>query len=39
MLVGHMQKNKETGDTKYIYRKQLDKDCFQHDFAYGDFKD
>ena len=29
----------ETGDTKYIYRNELDKVCFQHDMAYGDFKD
>ena len=33
------QKFKETGDTKYIYRNELDKACFQHDLAYGDFKD
>ena len=30
---------KKTGDTKYIYRNELDKACFQHDMAYGDFKD
>ena len=30
---------KETGDTKYMYRNELDKACFQHDRAYGDFKD
>ena len=30
---------KETGDTKYIYRNELDKACFQLDMAYGDFKD
>ena len=29
---------KETGDTKYIYRHDVDKTCFQHDMAYGDFK-
>ena len=29
----------ETGDTKYIYKNELDKSCFQHDMAYGDFKD
>ena len=29
----------ETGDTKYIYRNELDKACFQHDMACGDFKD
>ena len=30
---------KETRDKKYIYRNELDKACFQHDMAYGDFKD
>ena len=30
---------KETGDTKYMYRNELDKACFQHDRAYGYFKD
>ena len=30
---------KETGDTSYIYKNELDKACFQHDMAYGDFKD
>ena len=30
---------KEPGDTKYIYRNELGKACFQHDMAYGDFKD
>ena len=34
-----IQKFKATGDTKYIYRNELDKACFQHDMAYGDFKD
>ena len=34
-----MQKFKETRDTKYIYRNELDKACFQHDMAYGVFKD
>ena len=34
-----IQKFKKTGDTKYIYRNELDKACFQHDIAYGDFKD
>ena len=29
----------ETGDTKYIYRNELDKACFLHDMTYGDFKD
>ena len=34
-----IQKFKETGDTKYNYKNELDKACFQHDMAYGDFKD
>ena len=34
-----IQKFKETGDTTYIYKKELDKTCFQYDMAYGDFKD
>ena len=34
-----IQKFKETRDTSYIYKNQLDKACFQHDMAYGDFKD
>ena len=34
-----IQKFKETGVTSYIYKNELDKACFQHDMAYGDFKD
>ena len=34
-----IQKFKETGDTSYIYKNELDKACFQYDMAYGDFKD
>ena len=34
-----MQKLKKTGDSRYIYRNELDKACFQHDIAYEDFKD
>ena len=30
---------KRTGDTRYIYRNELDKACFQHNFAYADHKD
>ena len=30
---------KKTGDLRYIYRNELDKACFQHDMAYGNFKD
>ena len=33
-----IQKFKETGDSRYFYRKGVDKACFQHDMAYGDFK-
>ena len=43
---GPFTKNKEriqnfkgTGDTSYIYKNELDKACFQHYMAYGDFKD
>ena len=31
-----IQKFKETGDTKYIYKNELDKACFQHDMTYRD---
>ena len=34
-----IQKFKETGDTSCIYKNELDKACFQHGMAYGDFKD
>ena len=30
---------KHTGDTRYIYRNELDKGCFQHDSPYPDHKD
>ena len=30
---------KRTGDTRCIYRNELDKACFQHDSAYADHKD
>ena len=32
-------KFKETGDTNYIYKNELDKACFVHDVAYSDSKD
>ena len=32
------KKFKETRDSRYIYQNELDKACFQHDMAYGDFK-
>ena len=34
-----IQKFKQTGDSRYIHKNELDKACFQHDMAYGDFKD
>ena len=34
-----IQKFKETRDASYIYKNELDKACFQHHMAYGDFKD
>ena len=34
-----IQKFKETGDTSYIYKNELGKACFQHDMAYGGFKE
>ena len=34
-----IKKFKQTGDTCYIYRDELDKACFQHDSAYADHKD
>ena len=30
---------KRAGDTRYIYRNELDKACFQHDSDYADHKD
>ena len=33
-----IQKFKETGDTNYIYKNELDKACFAHDAAYSDSK-
>ena len=33
-----IQKFKQTGNTDFIYKNELDKACFQHDMAYGDFK-
>ena len=34
-----IQKFKETGDTNYIYKNELDKACFAHNAAYSDSKD
>ena len=32
-----IQKFKEIGDLRYLYRNKLDKACFQHEMAYRDF--
>ena len=34
-----IQKFMQTGDSKYIYKNDLDKACFQHDMAYGKYND
>ena len=34
-----IKKFKQTGDTRYIYRNELYKACFQHGSAYADHKD
>ena len=34
-----IQKFKEIRDTNYIYKNEIDKACFLHHMAYGDFKD
>ena len=34
-----IKKLKKNGDTRYIYKNELDKACFQHDMDYEDFKD
>ena len=34
-----IQKFMQTGDTNYIYKNELYKACFQHDMAYGKYKD
>ena len=33
-----IQKFKETGDTNYVFKNELDKACFVHDAAYSDSK-
>ena len=34
-----IQKFMRTEDTNYIYKNELDKDCFQHYMAFGKYKD
>ena len=38
-IKNELKKFKEAGDSRNIYQNGLDKACFQHDMAYGDFKD
>ena len=33
-----IQKFKEMGDINYIFKNELDKACFQHDMAYGEWR-
>ena len=37
-MLESIQKFKETGDPRHIIKNELDRDCFQHDLTYGDFK-
>ena len=34
-----IQKFRETGNLKHLYRNELDKACFAHDAAFSDSKD
>ena len=34
-----IKKFKETGNTSYIFKNELDKACFKHDSTYADYKD
>ena len=34
-----ISKFKGREESRYIFRNELDKACFQHDMAYGDFRD
>ena len=34
-----IQKLMQAGNTNYIYKNDIDKACFQHDIAYGKYKD
>ena len=34
-----IQKFKGTGESRYIYRNELDKVCLHHDMTYGYFKE
>ena len=34
-----IKKFKQTGNTSYIFKNELDKACFKHDSTYADYKD
>ena len=34
-----IEKFMQTGNTNFVYKNKLDKDCFQHDIAYGKSED
>ena len=34
-----IEKFMKIGNTGFIYKNELEKACFQHDIAYGNFKD
>ena len=38
-LLDYSEKFKQTGNTDFIYRNELDKVCFEHDIAYGKSRD
>ena len=38
-ITKNKERTQKLGDANYIYKNELDKACFQHDMAYGDFKD
>ena len=39
LKIARVQKFREKGNLKHIYRNELDKACFAHDAAYSDSKD
>ena len=39
LLLKRIQKFKETGNAKYIYKNELDKASFWHDMADGNFEE
>ena len=34
-----IEKFMKSGNTDFIYKNELDKECFEHDMAYGKLKD